>query len=65
MRHCCVCTVRSGVIIGGQIAPRLQGKFSQKTVLTAMAVLFAVIGAAFAVVSIESLMKYLNTEPTV
>ena len=35
-----------GVIIGGQIGPRLQGKVSQHTMVRAVGILFAVIGLA-------------------
>jgi hypothetical protein len=41
----------------------LQGILSQKTVLTGLSILFAVIGLAFAVVSVESLIEFLQMEP--
>jgi hypothetical protein len=41
----------------------MQGILSQKTVLSALSILFAVIGLAFAVVSVESLIEFLQMEP--
>ncbi|MBT3915225.1 MAG: sulfite exporter TauE/SafE family protein [Rhodospirillaceae bacterium] len=42
------------VIIGGQIGPRLQGKFSQRAVEKGVAYLFLVIGIAMAYISIRN-----------
>jgi uncharacterized membrane protein YfcA len=41
-----VCYTIPGVIIGGQIGPRLQGMVRHRTMEQAIGVLFAVIGAA-------------------
>ncbi len=38
-----------GVLIGGQIGPRLQGKFSQRSMELAIGILFAIIGVAMLV----------------
>ncbi|MDJ0760659.1 MAG: sulfite exporter TauE/SafE family protein [Woeseiaceae bacterium] len=40
-----------GVLIGGQIGPRLQGRFNQRTLQKAIAVMFVVIGIAMATVA--------------
>lgn len=37
-----------GVILGGQIAPRLAGRLDDRQIERAAAALFAVVGAAFA-----------------
>ena len=40
-----------GVLIGGQIGPRLQGRFNQRTLQKAIAVMFIIIGIAMATVA--------------
>ena len=45
-----------GVIIGGQIGPRAQGKVSQKNMVRAIAFLFALIGVAMASIVIADLI---------
>lgn len=45
-----------GVVIGGQLAPRLQGRLSQKTMERILAGVFGVIGVTFSTISVESLM---------
>ncbi|MEO0574866.1 MAG: sulfite exporter TauE/SafE family protein [Pseudomonadota bacterium] len=42
-----------GVLIGGQIGPRLQGKISQRTMELAIAVLFVVLAAAMMLVALQ------------
>ncbi len=45
-----------GVIIGGQIGPRVQGKVSQETMVRAIAYLFALICVAMAWIVIADLI---------
>ena len=44
-----------GVIIGGQIGPRLQGKISQRTMEKTIATLFAIIGLAMGFIALREL----------
>ena len=43
-----VCFTVPGVLVGGQIAPRLAGRLDDRQIERAAAALFAVVGAAFA-----------------
>lgn len=45
-----------GVIIGGQLAPRMQGRLSQRTMEKLLSGVFGVVGATFAVISVKSLL---------
>lgn len=45
-----------GVVIGGQLAPRLQGRLSQRTMEKILAGVFGAVGATFATISVESLL---------
>ena len=55
-----MCWTIPGMIIGGQIRPRLQGKISQHTMEKAMekaiAILFGIIGLAMAWIAYHALM---------
>lgn len=42
-----------GVLIGGQIGPRLQGRFNQRTLQKAIAIMFVIIGIAMATVAFQ------------
>ncbi len=44
-----------GVIIGGQIGPRLQGTISQRTMEKTIAILFAIIGVAMGFIALREL----------
>lgn len=50
-----VCYTIPGVIIGGQIGPRLQGKVSQRTMERTIAILFAIIGLAMGFIALREL----------
>jgi len=50
-----VCYTIPGVIIGGQIGPRLQGKVSQRAMERTIAILFALIGLAMGYIALRSL----------
>ncbi|MCG6875558.1 MAG: sulfite exporter TauE/SafE family protein [Betaproteobacteria bacterium] len=50
-----VCYTVPGVIIGGQIGPRLQGRFAQRTMERAIAVLFGFIGLAMGFIVLRGL----------
>ncbi|HCP00660.1 MAG TPA: hypothetical protein DIT35_04125 [Rhodospirillaceae bacterium] len=50
-----VCYTIPGVIIGGQIGPRLQGKISQRTMEKTIATLFAIIGLAMGFIALREL----------
>jgi hypothetical protein len=50
-----VCWTIPGVIIGGQIGPRLQGTISQRTMEKAIALLFGVIGLAMGYIVMRTL----------
>lgn len=45
-----------GVVIGGQLAPRMQGRLSQRTMEKILAGVFGAVGATFATISVESLL---------
>ena len=45
-----------GVIIGGQIGPRLQGKLPQRTMEKAVAILFGMLGVAMAWIAYRELV---------
>ena len=45
-----------GVVIGGQLAPRLQGKLSQRTMEKILAGVFGCVGVTFATISFKSLL---------
>lgn len=45
-----------GVIVGGQLAPQMQGRLSQRTMEKILAGVFGAVGATFATISVESLM---------
>lgn len=45
-----------GVIIGGQLAPRMQGRLSQRTMEKILSGVFGAVGTTFAVISFKSLM---------
>jgi uncharacterized membrane protein YfcA len=50
-----VCYTIPGVIIGGQIGPRLQGTISQRTMEKTIATLFAIIGMAMGYIALREL----------
>lgn len=50
-----VCYTIPGVIIGGQIGPRLQGTISQRTMEKTIATLFAIIGLAMGYIALREL----------
>ena len=50
-----VCYTIPGVIIGGQIGPRLQGKITQRTMERTIAILFAIIGVAMGYIALREL----------
>lgn len=50
-----VCYTIPGVIIGGQIGPRLQGKVAQRTMERTIATLFAIIGLAMGYIALHEL----------
>lgn len=50
-----VCYTIPGVIIGGQIGPRLQGKVSQRAMERTIAILFGIIGLAMGYIALQSL----------
>ncbi len=50
-----VCYTIPGVIIGGQIGPRLQGKVAQRTMERTIAILFAIIGFAMGYIALREL----------
>ena len=50
-----VCYTIPGVIIGGQIGPRLQGKVTQRTMERTIAILFAIIGLAMGFIALREL----------
>lgn len=45
-----------GVVIGGQLAPMMQGKLSQRTMEKILAGVFGFVGTTFATLSVKSLM---------
>lgn len=45
-----------GVIIGGQLAPRMQGRLSQRTMEKILAGVFGAVGLTFATISVKSLL---------
>ena len=45
-----------GVVIGGQLAPRMQGRLSQRSMEKILAGVFGVVGATFATISVKSLL---------
>lgn len=45
-----------GVVIGGQLAPRMQGRLSQRTMEKILGGVFGFVGATFATISVESLL---------
>lgn len=45
-----------GVVIGGQLAPNLQGRLSQRTMEKILAAVFGVVGVTFAALSLKSLL---------
>lgn len=45
-----------GVVIGGQLAPRLQGRLSQRTMEKLLAGVFGAVGTTFATISVKSLL---------
>lgn len=45
-----------GVVIGGQLAPRMQGRLSQRTMEKILSGVFGAVGTTFAVISFKSLM---------
>lgn len=50
-----VCYTIPGVIIGGQIGPRLQGKVAQRTMERTIAILFGIIGLAMGYIALREL----------
>jgi len=50
-----VCYTVPGVIIGGQIGPRLQGRFAQRTTERTIAILFGIIGLAMGYIVLRGL----------
>jgi uncharacterized membrane protein YfcA len=50
-----VCYTIPGVIIGGQIGPRLQGKVSQRAMERTIAILFGIIGLAMGYIALRTL----------
>lgn len=54
-----------GVIIGGQLAPRLQGRLSQRTMEKTLAAVFGVVGITFAAISLKSLLALAAVSPSV
>lgn len=50
-----VCYTIPGVIIGGQIGPRLQGKVSHRAMERTIAILFAIIGLAMGYIALRTL----------
>lgn len=53
-----------GVIIGGQLAPRMQGMLSQRTMEKILAGIFGVVGTTFATISLESLIAATSASAT-
>lgn len=45
-----------GVVIGGQLAPQLQGRLSQRTMEKILAGVFGLVGATFATISVKTLL---------
>lgn len=45
-----------GVVIGGQLAPTLQGRLSQRTMEKILAGVFGGVGATFATISVKALL---------
>ncbi|CAM9451171.1 unnamed protein product [Laminaria digitata] len=45
-----------GVVIGGQLAPRMQGRLSQRTMEKVLAGVFGFVGLTFATISVEALL---------
>lgn len=45
-----------GVVVGGQLGPRMQGVLSQRTMEKILAGVFGAVGATFATISVNSLL---------
>lgn len=46
-----------GVVIGGQLAPKMQGRLSQRTMEKVLAGVFGGVGVTFAAISVKTLLS--------
>lgn len=47
-----------GVVIGGQLAPKMQGRLSQRTMEKVLAGVFGGVGMTFAAISVKTLLSF-------